>query len=299
MNSCICRTSELNFKNYMTQEKNINIYLAGKNDGWKDQVRSSLSGYDVGFVTDDGSYGDIIIFNFDIARSIDYLTLGIIANMGLRDSADRNIRIFVLCRTEITEVKNTCHSYENVTFTNYMDELCRLVEYQVGGLTIWKHGQYLDQLRELKDGWIAPGISYAPNRETLDCSETILNLIAKDFRKNKTNLPKMELGPIPAGGIQIRITIDAAQMNICLFNDGTFDVEEGAQDNTIFNMVYTAVAEEFEPLIITNEDMWKRYELLASDVRHQVKFIDNPLSFDFSHFNETLKEMQLLQLRIK
>lgn len=57
--------------------------------------------------------------------------------------------------------------------------------------------------------------------------------------------------------------------------------------------------EKFKPLLTTNEDMWRRYELLASDVRHQVKFIDDPLSFDFSHLNETLKEMQLLQLRLQ
>ena len=45
-----------------------------------------------------------------------------------------------------------------------------------------------------------------------------------------------------------------------------------------------------------DEEKFERYELLAEDVKFQIKFIDDYYVFDFEHLEQTLKEMKKLQL---
>jgi hypothetical protein len=47
------------------------------------------------------------------------------------------------------------------------------------------------------------------------------------------------------------------------------------------------------------EEIYKRYELLCKDVKHQMNFIDDYYVFDFDNFEETLKEMKDLQKQIR
>jgi hypothetical protein len=47
------------------------------------------------------------------------------------------------------------------------------------------------------------------------------------------------------------------------------------------------------------EEIFERYEILSKDVKYQINFIDDCYSFDFENLNETLKEMEQLQKKIK
>lgn len=47
------------------------------------------------------------------------------------------------------------------------------------------------------------------------------------------------------------------------------------------------------------EKMIERYELLCKDVKYKIGFVDDFYEMDFTHLDETLKEMKKLQEQIK
>lgn len=47
------------------------------------------------------------------------------------------------------------------------------------------------------------------------------------------------------------------------------------------------------------KDIFKRYELLCNEVKHQISFIGDYYEFDFKNLEETLNEMKKLQEQIK
>lgn len=49
----------------------------------------------------------------------------------------------------------------------------------------------------------------------------------------------------------------------------------------------------------TENENFERYELLAEDVKFQIKFIDDYYVFDFDYLEQTLKEMKKLQLTFR
>lgn len=77
---------------------------------------------------------------------------------------------------------------------------------------------------------------------------------------------------------------------------GTFEEFLTSKYNDAFNNpdAFMLTAENIN--INEDEKKIKRYELLAEDVKFQIKFIDDYYVFDFEHLEQTLKEMKKLQL---
>jgi hypothetical protein len=118
--------------------------------------------------------------------------------------------------------------------------------------------EYLDMLPSLGENWIS-GNSSLPSREVIEKSKKLLDefnsyLVRKKRQRTQIDVPKLVMGPIPAGGIGIEFHINSENaLYISIFNNSTVEIELKYFD------FYYAI-EPAEP----NRGVIADYELLAS-----------------------------------
>ncbi|MDR1149761.1 MAG: hypothetical protein LBK66_14140 [Spirochaetaceae bacterium] len=122
--------------------------------------------------------------------------------------------------------------------------------------------EYLDMLPSLGENWIS-GNSSLPSRAVIEKSKKLLDefnsyLVRKKQHKVQIDVPKLVMGPIPAGGIGIEFHVNSENaLYVSIFNNNTVEIELKYFD------FYSAI-EPTEP----NRRVIADYELLASTNRN-------------------------------
>jgi hypothetical protein len=122
--------------------------------------------------------------------------------------------------------------------------------------------EYLDMLPSLGENWIS-GNSFLPSRVVIEKSKKLLDefnsyLVRKKHQRAYIDVPKLVMGPIPAGGIGIEFHVNSENaLYVSIFNNNTVEIELKRFD------FYSAI-EPADP----NRGVIADYELLASTNRN-------------------------------
>jgi hypothetical protein len=122
--------------------------------------------------------------------------------------------------------------------------------------------EYLDILPSLGENWIS-GNSFLPSRVVIEKSKKLLDefnsyLVRKKQQRAHIDVPKLVMGPIPAGGIGIEFHVNSENaLYVSILNNNTVEIELKRFD------FYSAI-EPTDP----NRGVIADYELLASTNRN-------------------------------
>jgi len=129
---------------------------------------------------------------------------------------------------------------------------------------------YLDTLPSLGENWIS-GNSSLPSRAVIEISKKLLDefnsyLIQKKQQRTQIDVPKLVMGPIPAGGIEIEFHANSENaLYVSIFNNNTVEIE-------LKQFNFYSTIEPADP----NRGMIAGYELLGRTNRNSGW--GNPLS---------------------
>ena len=90
--------------------------------------------------------------------------------------------------------------------------------------------EYLDTLPSLGENWIS-GNSTPPNRAVIEKSKILLDafnsyLVQKKQQGTQIDVPKLVMGPIPAGGIEVEFHAnDENALYVSIFNNSKVEIE--------------------------------------------------------------------------
>jgi hypothetical protein len=122
--------------------------------------------------------------------------------------------------------------------------------------------EYLDMLPSLGENWIS-GNSFLPSRAVIEKSKKLLDefnsyLVRKKQQRAQIDVPKLVMGPIPAGGMGIEFHVNSENaLYVSILNNNTVEIELKRFD------FYSAI----EPADL-NRGVIADYELLAGTNRN-------------------------------
>ncbi|MDR0574294.1 MAG: hypothetical protein LBG96_09750 [Tannerella sp.] len=122
--------------------------------------------------------------------------------------------------------------------------------------------EYLDMLPSLNENWIS-GNSSLPSRTAIEKSKKLLDefnsyLVHKKQQRAQIDVPKLVMGPIPSGGIEIEFHVNSENaLYVSIFNNSTVEIE----------LKYFDFYSTIEPTE-SNRGIIADYELLASTNRN-------------------------------